>query len=136
MRRLESALSAIVLREGMVYHVELGTYIFGGRVDRRGAGLWWAGRYGQLHCPSAVFRVSGALLDQPGRAAVSTASGLGFSICNSNRIDPSDRQTRNGPVRISYRAVSLRFEGFTYRSTITLQPGQRVAGELLLPSPF
>ena len=45
----------------MVQHVELGTYIFGDRFDRRGTRLWWNRWHGKQYRTGSVFRVSRAV---------------------------------------------------------------------------
>ena len=53
----------------MVQHVELGSYIFSDRFDRRGIRLWWNRRHGKLYRTGIVFRVPGPVSDQPDCAA-------------------------------------------------------------------
>jgi hypothetical protein len=62
--------------EGKVHHVELGTYIFGDRVDRLGARRDRRSRTLNGHRMDLVRCVSCAIPDQPGRPAISRPSRL------------------------------------------------------------
>jgi hypothetical protein len=54
-------LNGLLKEREEVNHVKLGNNVFGDRSDRRGVGLWWNRRHGELYRTGIVFRVPGVV---------------------------------------------------------------------------